>query len=439
MGKTPLMLEHFSERTGVAYPWPRYDQVVVHDFVFGGMENTACTTMTDLLLVPENAIDHWDPDGLVAHELAHQWFGDFVTCQDWSQGWLNESWATFMETQWWEQDRPKADATWYRYAQARGYLGEDSGRYRRSIVSYRFKEPIDVFDAHLYQKGSCVLSTLRFELGDEAFWAGVKHYLTNHQFDTVHTRHFQRAMEFESGRNLDRFFDQWIFSPGHPDLKVDVQQRKGLLLVDVTQVQKGDDVPDAYCFTLSIDVVLQDGTTHEFSLPVEDRARTFALPVSGAIQTVRIDPDFRILATVALSAPTSWLERLLNDPCPVLACRAAKALLKKDGPRPFRAVLTALAENASVWVRADIATQIGKRGGEEAEAALVDALSDETDPKVLLAIVAALKPFRSDAVFAALKTLLERDVGLNSKDANLDKFGHDAPVGLKEVITPYLS
>ena len=140
MGKTPLMLEHFSERTGVAYPWPRYDQVVVHDFVFGGMENTACTTMTDLLLVPENAIDHWDPDGLVAHELAHQWFGDFVTCQDWSQGWLNESWATFMETQWWEQDRPKADATWYRYAQARGYLGEDSGRYRRSIVSYRFKE-----------------------------------------------------------------------------------------------------------------------------------------------------------------------------------------------------------------------------------------------------------------------------------------------------------
>ena len=107
----------------------------------------------------------------------------------------------------------------------------------------------------------CLHYALNWEM--RPFGQAWKHYLTNHQFDTVHTRHFQRAMEFES-RNLDRFFDQWIFSPGHPDLKVDVQQRKGLLLVDVTQVQKGDDVPDAYCFTLSIDVVLQDGTTHEF-------------------------------------------------------------------------------------------------------------------------------------------------------------------------------
>ena len=440
MGKTPLMLEHFSGLTGVDYPWPRYDQVVVHDFVFGGMENTACTTMTDLLLVPDNAIEHWDPDGLVAHELAHQWFGDFVTCQDWSQGWLNESWATFMETQWWEHDRTQADATWYRYTQARGYWGEDSARYRRPIVSYRFKEPIDVFDAHLYQKGSCVLSTLRHELGDVAFWAGVKQYLTSHQFDTVHTRHFQRAMELESGRNLDGFFEQWIFSPGHPDLKVDLQQRKGLLLVDVTQTQKGDEVPEEYRFTLYLEVVFDDGTVQAISLPVENRKRTFALPISGAIQTVRVDPEFRVLATLALSAPTSWLEALLYDACPVLACRAAKALLKKDGVRPFQAVLKAFRDSESTWVRVDLAAQVGKRGGDEAEVALTDALQHETEPKVALAIVSAMKPFRSERVFKALKSALENeDLTLQLRARILVGLGMTRQPEAVALIKPYLS
>ena len=115
-GKTPAMLDAYSDITGVEYAWPRYDQVVVHDFIFGGMENTACTTMTDVLLVPPDASLEWDPEGLVSHELAHQWFGDLVTCQDWSQGWLNESWATLCEALWIEHSRSAADAQWYRFA-----------------------------------------------------------------------------------------------------------------------------------------------------------------------------------------------------------------------------------------------------------------------------------------------------------------------------------
>ncbi|MEO0604004.1 MAG: M1 family metallopeptidase, partial [Myxococcota bacterium] len=193
-GRTPQMIEHFSTLLGVDYPWPRYDQVVVDDFIFGGMENVACTTMTDSLLVDAKAAEEWSPDGLVAHELAHQWFGDLVTCQDWSQGWLNESWATFMEAVWWEHSRPTAEATWYRWNTAGGYLAEAQSRYRRPIVSYDFREPIDVFDRHLYNKGSCVLWTLRAKLGADAFWSGVKRYLTHHANTTVHTRHFQRAL-----------------------------------------------------------------------------------------------------------------------------------------------------------------------------------------------------------------------------------------------------
>ena len=122
MGRTPEMIELFSTLTGREFPWPRYDQVVVHDFIFGGMENTGCTTMTRALLVDDKAALEWEADGLVSHELAHQWFGDLVTCQDWSQGWLNESWATYMELVWFEHSRTSAEAAWFTYETARAYF-----------------------------------------------------------------------------------------------------------------------------------------------------------------------------------------------------------------------------------------------------------------------------------------------------------------------------
>ena len=111
-GRTPEMIARFEARYGVRYPWPRYDQVVVSDFIFGGMENAGATTLTELCITDERLGDDWTPEGLIAHELAHQWFGDLVTCQDWSQSWLNEGWATYSETLWFEHARGAAFAAW---------------------------------------------------------------------------------------------------------------------------------------------------------------------------------------------------------------------------------------------------------------------------------------------------------------------------------------
>ena len=409
MGKTPLMMEKFSELVGVEYPWSRYDQVVVHDFVFGGMENIACTTMTDLLLVPENAVLQWDPDGLVAHELAHQWFGDLVTCQDWSQGWLNESWATFMETMWWQHDREEDEATWYRYSQARGYFGEAASRYQRPIVAYRFKEPIDVFDRHLYEKGSCVLSTLRFELGPEAFWRGTKAYLMANREDTVHTRHFQRAMERESGRTLDQFFEQWIHSPGHPKLTVKMSSADNLLQVTVQQTQKGADVPECYAFHLGIELVFDSGEVQVIRLPVRSRNRTYALPVKESIRTVRVDPGFQVLAEMKLEASRAWLQVLVQDSCPVLAVRAATALLAMDGVHSLQAVSEALTTHPGCRVRADIARQLGRRGGDACREILLGALDAEEDPRVCTALVSSLAKYRDAGVLTALQAALDKE------------------------------
>jgi len=407
MGKTPLMMDEFSRITGVDYPWPRYDTVVVHDFIFGGMENVACTTMTDVLLVDEKGILDWDPDGLVAHELAHQWFGDLVTCQDWSQGWLNESWATFMEAVWWEADREPVDAIWYRYETASDYFEEAGARYRRPIVSYRFREPIDVFDRHLYNKGSCVLWTLRAELGDTAFWAGVKVYLDRHRDQTVHTRHFQRALEDASGRNLDGFFEQWVHSPGHPVVDVLLGREDGLVTVAVKQKQSGDDgVPDIFHFSLRVVLLHADGTERVIDLPVRERERVWALPIDAEIASVRVDPGYRVLGQLAVSGPAGWLIQALSDEDPVVALRSAKGLLESDSSRGLAAVTAALSDHPFHGVRGAIAGLLAKRGGSAMRDALVQALEGEHDPRVCKALVNALGNFRdpvsADAILAVL-------------------------------------
>jgi len=411
MGKTPLMMDEFSRITGVDYPWSRYDTVIVHDFIFGGMENVACTTMTDVLLVDEKGILDWDPDGLVAHELAHQWFGDLVTCQDWSQGWLNESWATFMEAVWWEADRTVDDAIWYRFETARDYFEEAGGRYRRPIVSYRFREPIDVFDRHLYNKGSCVLWTLRAELGDKAFWAGVNLYLTRHRDSTVHTRHFQRSLEDASGRNLDGFFEQWVHSPGHPVLEVKLGREPGLITVAVKQTQSGDDgVPDAFHFTLRVVLVDDQGGERIVDLPIRERERVWAVPTDTEIVSVRVDPGYRVLGQISLSGPDGWLVAGLSDPDPVIAVRSAKALLSSDSSRGLAAVQAALTDHPFQGTRSAIASVLAKRGGPAIRDVLISALQTEHDPRVKRSLVTAIGRFRDSRAADAILTLLAGDL-----------------------------
>ncbi len=406
-GPTPEMIRCLERRYGVSYPWPRYDQVVVHEFIFGGMENTGATTMTDVILVDERAARDFDAQGLVLHELAHQWFGDLVTCQDWSQGWLNEGWATYSEALWQEDQRGADHAAWYTWRLARTYMGEASGRYRRPIVSYRFREPIDMFDRHLYEKGAAVLHTLRHALGDDAFWPAVQSYLTRHAHGTVHTRHFQRALEDATGRNLDGFFQQWVHGAGHPILDVDVRHQGGLLSVKVRQTQTGDDVADAFAFGLRIQVIGADGEQTPIDLPVAERTQAFHLPCPQPPLRVRVDPGFRVLAKLSLKAPAGWLRGLLaHDSCPVVRIRAAEALARETDAAGLAALTGALAHDPSWPVRAELARLLGDVGGEAATAALLVALDTETEARARRPVVSALGKLGGAPVEARLEALV---------------------------------
>src|SRR5690606_4330403 len=217
-GETVKMMAFFSEAFG-RYPWPKYDQIVVHEFVAGGMENTSATILTDRTLHALADEPHQSSRGLVAHELAHQWFGDLVTCRDWADLWLNESFATFCEAYYTEHAHGRDEAQMVRLGDAQAYFREAES-YRRPISCRTYRTPNAIFDSHTYPKGGLVLELLRDRLGDAAFRRATRSYLEAHAFQSVEAAQFERAIEESAGTSLGQFFHQWIHRGGHPEISV---------------------------------------------------------------------------------------------------------------------------------------------------------------------------------------------------------------------------
>ncbi len=221
-GDTPRMIATFEAKIGTPYPYARYSQIAVTDFIFGGMENTSATTQTDRTLHDARAHLDFSSDPLVSHELAHQWFGDLLTCRDWSQAWLNEGFATYFECVWREADLGYDEYLYDVFGCVSRYLEEDSDRYRRPIVCNRYRDPIEIFDRHLYEKAGAALHMLRGELDDGRFWRSIARYVKQNAQQNVETIDLIRAIEEETGRNMRGFFDQWFYRGGHPDVEVSV-------------------------------------------------------------------------------------------------------------------------------------------------------------------------------------------------------------------------
>ncbi len=403
LGRTPDMIEHFAALTGVAYPWAKYDQVTVHDFTFGGMENTSISTLTERCLVDERAALDATADDLVAHELAHQWFGDLVTCRDWSHAWLNEGFATFFEHLDMERKEGR-DAYLFNLKQhADAYFGEDD-RYRRPVVCATWGAPIDLFDRHLYEKGGWVLHMLRSELGDETFWAGVKEYLTRHRGRSVETRDLERAFEDVSGRSLGGFFQQWIYRAGHPEIEADARYDAETSLLHVTLRQTQTVDATTPCFRLAVRVVVVPfaGEERTYTLDLDERTRTFALPCPLAPQWVAVDPEGTLLAKLTLKLPAVMLRAALaGDPRAVVRWRSAAALTQHDDEATVAALEKAVRGDAFWGVSTEAARALGELRGRAAWGALALSI-DHAHPKVRRAVVRALGEFRTEASAALL-------------------------------------
>ncbi len=409
-GRTPEMVRHFASRIGVAYPFAKYATVAIHDFTFGGMENTSATTMTDAVLHDERAHEDFfeAADGLTAHELAHQWFGDLLTCREWAHGWLNESFATYFDALWIEHDRGH-DAFRYEILQdARAYLAEDSGAYRRPMVQNVYHGPIDIFDRHLYERGAVILDMLRTELGEDAWWAAIRHYVQTHRGRDVVTHDFQRAIEAATGRNVDWFFNQWVWRGGHPEFKASYAWDAGNRLATLTlsQQQRVDELTSVYRVPLEIVAMTARGL-QRFTVQVTEASHSFVLPLDGEPRWVAIDPAYRVLRTLDFAPGEGQLKaRLAEDPEVVGRIEAAKGLAKVASPAAIEALRAALLdESQAAIVRAEVAAALGETRTEAARDALVEAIGASSS-RVRRAVAAALGGYRDEVAARALMTLL---------------------------------
>ncbi len=387
LGRTPEMIRLFSERLRTPFPWDKYAQIVVAEFIFGGMENTSATTLFERALLDERAALDVDMDALVAHELAHQWFGDLVTCRHWSHAWLNEGFATYMEHVWKEHHEGR-DAYFYNLEQDLDvYLAEASGRYGRPVVENVWAAPIDVFDRHLYQKGGLVLHALRQHLGDAAFWRGLAHYLAKHRGQSVETRDLMRALEESSGRSLEELFHQWIERAGHPSLTVRVEDGEGALKIRVSQ--EGSE----FHLALPLVIVDEQGASTKHRLDVRRSDETFAIATLGRPQMVLVDPEMTAPGVVTLELPLPMLEAQLGRAEDARSrWLAARALAKRSGPRVIAALAASLAGDPFWAVRAEAAKALGEQRVPKAFEILAAASDD--DPHVRRAVAGALGQYR---------------------------------------------
>ncbi len=407
--RTPEMITFFERITGVPFPWDKYSQIVVRDFVFGGMENTSATTMTRNILLDRKAAVDFTTEDLVAHELAHMWWGDLLTCRDWSHGWLNEGFATYMELLWDEEKRGLDEYRQGVIVNTEAYLEEG---YRRPIVSKVFREPIDIFDRHLYEKGCLVLHTLRGVLGDDGFFRSIQRYCREHQHTSVTTEDLIAAILAETGRNLEWFFDQWVFRPGHPSFKVSWSwdDATSNARVHVKQTQKTDDGAAIFRVPVVIDFTTARKRPRAFPVEVTEAEQSFVFPLPGKPDLCRFDPYNHVLKELDFEKSTAELRLQLRDDDDITGRQqAASGLGKKGGADAVAALEDAVTRDRFWGVQVAAAKALGMLRSEAARDALVRALKVR-HPKARRAVIAALGEFRGEeTVFEAVAPFARRD------------------------------
>ncbi|MGI8884423.1 MAG: M1 family metallopeptidase [Pyrinomonadaceae bacterium] len=304
-GRTKDMFRVFEELTKIDYPFNKYDQTMVANFNFGGMENITATTMADTEILSANFPRFkGGVEDLVSHELAHSWFGNLVTCKNWAELWLNEGFATFMEAAFREKMYGRADYLRKIRNDAQQFIVDDAVNKNRHGLYNQLARPDDsIFDTITYQKGGAVVHTLRETIGDEAFWKALNIYLNRHKFGNVETGDLQKVMEETSRVNLEWFFRQWVYGAGHP--KLDVGQvynsKSKTLKITVSQVQKIDDItPEAFILPLEIEIKTTDGTKPE-KLDIKNRTETFTFKLNRKPTGIKLDVNEKIpLKTVRI-------------------------------------------------------------------------------------------------------------------------------------------
>ena len=289
-GNTPEMIQFFSKKLGVPYPWAKYSQMIVRDFVAGAMENTSAVLHAEYVMRSKRELLDMDHEDHISHELFHHWFGDLVTCESWANLPLNESFANYSEYLWIDHKYGREAADYHYIKDIEGYFMEARDK-KEALIRYEYSTIEDMFDAHSYNKGGCVLHMLRAYVGDEAFFTALKDYLESNKFKSAEIHHLRMSFEKVTGEDLNWFFNQWFLEKGHPLLDISYTYNAASDSIELKLEQKQDfDISPVYRLPIDIDIY-SGAKPKRHRVWMENKMQIFNLPANGKPEWVSVDAD----------------------------------------------------------------------------------------------------------------------------------------------------
>ncbi|MBI4946797.1 MAG: M1 family metallopeptidase [Bacteroidetes bacterium] len=313
-GHTPEMLEFFSTKLGTTYPWEKFSQIVVRDYVSGAMENTTAVLHGEFLNRTDREMLDKNYEDVISHELFHQWFGDYVTCEAWSNTTLNEGFATYGEYLWQEYKYGRDAADHHGYKSMQGYISSQE-RSPKHLIRYYYNELDNMFDANSYNKGGAVLHMLRKYVGDDAFFTVLKIYLDKNKFSSVEADDLRLVFEQVTGEDLHWFFDQWFFGEGYPKLLIQ-HNYNDMLKKYTVRIRQTQDLSSFPVFKLPIDIdIYVDGKKERKRVWTKNEIEDFSFDVAKKPDMVNVDADKSLVCTKEeKKSVQEWVFQYRNGP-----------------------------------------------------------------------------------------------------------------------------
>jgi len=421
LGRTPEMLNFFSDYV-CPYPYERYAQTIVQDFEWGGMENVTATTLNRRILHDENAVPNYSADDLIAHEFAHQWFGDYLTCKTWDHIWLNEGFATYFTDLWFEDEYGKDAFLYSRYLSNEIYFDVLPSEPLDTIKLVNLI-PVEMRTGKAYERGAAILNMLRFILGDDEFKKAVKHYVDKHKNLNLTTEDLRIAFEESSGKNLGKFFQQWIYGAGFPEFKVDYSWNESdrKLTLNVKQNQQLFPAVGIFEIPILIEIIAGKQLIRE-KINITSKENSFIFDVAENPVLVRFNKYEWILCKVDFEKSLRELSyQLQYDDDIVGRINAAKELVK-FGENAVPVLNRSISREEHFGVKLIIVETLKQIGGSKVLEALLKACNDK-DARVLEAAIRALSIFNYEQVGEILFNRLKNDDNYYVKGAALYSLG----------------
>lgn len=437
-GNTPKMLTFFSDILGVEYPWDKYSQIIVRDYVSGAMENTGAVIFGDFVQLHKRELIDGGYESIVAHELFHHWFGDLVTCESWSNLPLNESFADYSEYLWdeYHNGRNAADHTWE--GALEGYLFEANGFGRGGgkmvdMIRFDYADKEDMFDSHSYAKGGRILHMLRKYVGDEAFFKALNVYLTDNAFEPAEIHHLRLAFEEVTGEDLNWFFNQWFLDKGHPVLKVEhyYDETAKVLTLSVNQEQDLEEVP-LYRIPVFVDIYA-NGKVERHEIVIDQVEQEFDFLISTKPDLVNFDGEKAILCErTEIKSDEEWLFQFYNAPLYLDRAWAFDECINMKTEESAQLVLDAMSDpyyNLRLMALRNIKKAQVKRYFEtELRVALIElAQSDSSSAVRAQAVESLQKIFSGDEELVAIYTNALQDSSYSVINAGMIALADEDP------------